>query len=239
MDSIRVVLIEDHFLTRVSIRTGLQQFHDIKVVGEAANAVMGLRMLQETKPDIAVVDIGLPDIDGIELTQRFKTHLGERVSSETKILVLTMQESEESVLAAFAAGADSYCLKDISIERLVKALWATYEGQSWIDPAIARIVLRQCQTAELQVHRNKNSKTVNIRAVDPEEDRLAQAYPLTERELEILTLIVRGHDNATLARELYISPGTIKTHIRNIFNKLCVDDRTQAAVFALRSGLVR
>lgn len=241
MDKIRVALIEDHDLTRVGIRTALQQRQEIAVVGEAANGTEGLKLLQTTQPDIAIVDIGLPDIDGIELTRQLKASQDESQAAP-KVLILTLQDNEEAVLAAFAAGADSYCMKDISFDRLLEALQVTQEGNSWIDPAIAKIVLHQTRqptepnsnTAQTPA----SSKTVAIQATEQEYTNMLEAYPLTERELEVLELIVEGFSNAAIAEKLYITVGTVKTHVRNILNKLCADDRTQAAVRALRSGLV-
>lgn len=241
MNKIRVALIEDHDLTRVGIRTALQQREEIAVVGEAANGTEGLKLLQTTQPDIAIVDIGLPDIDGIELTKQLKETETEN-SPVPKVLILTLQDNEEAVMAAFAAGADSYCMKDISFDRLLEALQVTQEGNSWIDPAIAKIVLSQTRhTPEPTSNTTQvpaSSKTVAIQATEPEYTNMLEAYPLTERELEVLQLIVEGFSNAQIAEKLYITVGTVKTHVRNILNKLCADDRTQAAVRALRSGLV-
>jgi DNA-binding NarL/FixJ family response regulator len=243
MKEIRVALIEDHDLTRVGIRTALQQRQEISVVGEAATGNDGLKLLQTIKPDIAIVDIGLPDIDGIELTRKLKASLGEDEPGP-KVLILTLQDNQEAVLAAFAAGADSYCMKDISFDRLLEALRVTSEGNSWIDPAIARIVLKQTRTATpaSAVASGESaataSKKVAIDATEAEYSQMLEAYPLTERELEVLQLIVEGYSNAAIADKLYITVGTVKTHVRNILNKLCADDRTQAAVRALRSGLV-
>ena len=245
MSKIRVALIEDHDLTRVGIRTALQQRQEIEVVGEAANASEGLQLLEKLHPDIAIVDIGLPDQDGIELTRKIKAaqEAAEETSAPpTKVLILTLRDNKEAVLAAFAAGADSYCMKDISFDNLLEALRVTHGGNAWIDPAIARIVLQQVQptpeSAEEKVDLSKDSKTVAINAADAEYDQMLAAYPLTERELEVLQLIVEGCSNAVIAEKLYITVGTVKTHVRNILNKLCADDRTQAAVRALRSGLV-
>jgi len=226
MNDIRIALIEDHDLTRVGMRTALQQKPGFRVVGEAANGTDGLRLITTARPDVAIVDIGLPDMDGIELTKRFKQAQAEG-GYETKVLILTLQDSEEVVMAAFAAGADSYCMKDVSLDQLVDALKVTREGNAWIDPAIARIVLRQSQ---------KPAKAPGIGSLAHEDD--IQSYPLTERELEVLRLIVDGHSNASIADKLFITVGTVKTHVRNILNKLCADDRTQAAVRALRTGLV-
>lgn len=238
MGEIRVALIEDHDLTRVGMRTALQQRGGVAVVGEAANATEGLKLLESAKPDVAIVDIGLPDMDGVELTRRFKQTQIETENMHTKILILTLQDNEEVVLAAFAAGADSYCMKDVSIDNLLEALRVTDEGQSWIDPAIARVVLAQARQGQPLNGESMENKTVTISAAEPEYNQIIEAYPLTERELEVLQLIVEGCSNQAIAEKLYITVGTVKTHVRNILNKLCADDRTQAAVRALRSGLV-
>jgi DNA-binding NarL/FixJ family response regulator len=236
MSEIKVALIEDHDLTRVGLRTALQRQQGIQVVGEAANAAQGLNLLETAKADVAIVDIGLPDMDGIQLTRQFRQFQAEHEDCPTKVLILTMHDSEDSVLAAFAAGADSYCMKDISIDRLREALQSTHEGNSWIDPAIASIVLRQVRVPSAA--QSLEAKTIAIQGVEPEYEQLIETAPLTERELEVLELIVAGCSNAAIAEKLYITVGTVKTHVRNILNKLCADDRTQAAVLALRSGLI-
>lgn len=241
MADIRIALIEDHDLTRVGMRTALQQRGEFQVVGEAANAGDGLKLLETTKPDVAIVDIGLPDMDGVELTRRFRKmqiEAEETGVAETKVLILTLQDDEDVVLAAFAAGADSYCMKDVSLDSLVEALKVTSEGNAWIDPAIARVVLKQARYSTPIDGLTEENKTVSISAVEPEYNQMLEAYPLTERELEVLQLIVDGCSNADIAEKLYITVGTVKTHVRNILNKLCADDRTQAAVRALRAGLV-
>lgn len=238
MSTIRVALIEDHDLTRIGIRTALQQRSEIEFLGEASTGTEGLKLLETVKPDIGIVDIGLPDMDGIELTKRFKeSQLGQE-DSPTRILVLTLQDNEDAVLAAFAAGADSYCMKTISFDNLLEAIESTSEGNAWIDPAIAKIVLKQAKLSEAAANTLAAPETVIINAAANEYSQLLEAYPLTERELEVLQLIVEGFSNATIAEKLYITVGTVKTHVRNILNKLCADDRTQAAVRALRSGLV-
>ncbi len=239
MNKIRVALIEDHDLTRVGIKTALQQRSEIEFIGEAVNGTQGLKLLETNRPDVAIVDLGLPDIDGIELTRKFKeAQSANGEGPETKILVLTLQDNEEAVLAAFAAGADSYCMKNISFDNLLEALQVTYEGNAWIDPAIARIVLKQTKTNQAAVNSAAEEKSTVTITADSEYSQLIEAYPLTERELEVLQLIVEGCSNAAIAEKLYITVGTVKTHVRNILNKLCADDRTQAAVRALRSGLV-
>ncbi len=238
MSDISIVLIEDHDLTRMGIKAALQANSELQIVGEAANATRGLKMLESMKPDVALVDIGLPDIDGIELTRRFKESQSHRGDTSTKILVLTMNHTDDTVLAAFAAGADSYYMKDTSIDKLTEAIYATHLGNSWIDPAIANIVLKQIKQETSDNSASTQSKTVKIEALSSQYEQVLETYPLTQRELEILELIVAGKSNGEIAEQLYITVGTVKTHVRNILNKLCADDRTQAAVRALRSGLV-
>ncbi|MCU0536741.1 MAG: response regulator transcription factor [Hydrococcus sp. Prado102] len=225
MSKIRVALIEDDDLTRVSLKTALQPHQEIEWVGEAINGSKGLQLLQTIQPDIAIVDIGLPDIDGIELTKQFKDSQTAN-ETQTKILILTLHDTEEEILAAFCAGADSYCMKDTSTELLLEALKATQEGNCWIDPAIARVVLSQAKKARSVQNYLSNSPIIGNNA-------------LTERELEVLQLIVDGASNADISEKLFITLGTVKTHVRKILNKLSADDRTQAAVRAIRSGLVR
>lgn len=235
MSKIRVALIEDHDLTRVGIRTALQQKEEIEIVGEAANAADGLKLLRTIQPDVAIVDIGLPDKDGIELTRELKSTAGGDELA-TKVLILTLQDNKEAVLAAFAAGADSYCMKDIKYDNLLEAVRVTHNGNAWIDPAIARIVLQQAQQNPVPDTGLPGLKTARTGEGDDED--AIDLYTLTERELEVLQLIVEGCSNALIAERLFITVGTVKTHVRNILNKLCADDRTQAAVRALRSGLV-
>ncbi|GAX35495.1 response regulator transcription factor [Nodularia sp. NIES-3585] len=237
MSKIRIALIEDHDLTRVGIRTALLQKEEVEVVGEAANAAAGLKMLKKVQPDIAIIDIGLPDKDGIELTRELKA-LSNGDDSGIKVLILTLQDNKEAVLAAFAAGADSYCMKDIKFDNLLEAVRVTYNGNAWIDPAIARIVLQQAQkNPPSRENISTDQKNILPKSESGEEEN-TDTYTLTERELEVLQLIVEGCSNALIAERLYITVGTVKTHVRNILNKLCADDRTQAAVRALRSGLV-
>jgi DNA-binding NarL/FixJ family response regulator len=238
MNPISVVLIEDHDVVRIGIRTALQQQEGIEVVGEAASGFQGLKMLETMQPDVALVDVGLPGMDGIELTRRFRAFQSEHPDCATKILILTMQGNDEVVLAAFAAGADSYCMKNIEIERLKAAVEATHQGSAWIDPAIANVVLRQLKQDTPEADLAMKRKTVSIAAVEPEYEQLLTNYPLTEREREVLECIVSGCSNIEIAEKLYITVGTVKTHVRNILEKLCANDRTEAAVRALRSGII-
>jgi DNA-binding NarL/FixJ family response regulator len=209
MNEISILLIEDHDLTRIGLRTELHSHSGFKVIGEAANATVGLKLLETMKPDVAVIDIGLPDMDGIELTRKFKRYQDETGQSQTKILILTMDNTEDAVLAAFAAGADSYYRKEISMNKFTEAVQVTFRGNSWIDPVIADVVLRKMRPRPDDDQSLVQSKTLKIE------------YPLSQRELEILELIVAGCSHGKIAETLYITVGTVKTHVRNILNKLC------------------
>ena len=228
INKIRVVVIEDHELTRIGIRTTLLQHERINVVGDAENATDGLKLLNNLQPDIAIVDISLPDKDGVQLTREIK-----RKKPEMKVLILTLHDTREAVLTAFAAGANSYCIKNIKFEKLIEAIHVTCDGHTWIDPAIAGFVLEQAQKNPLHI-----SKFVPRNSDDTLDPEMLDLYTLTEREFEILRLIVEGNSNAAIATKLYVTLGTVKAHVRNILIKVGAEDRTQAAVHALRYGLL-
>ncbi|HIK14418.1 MAG TPA: response regulator transcription factor [Leptolyngbyaceae cyanobacterium M33_DOE_097] len=234
----RIVIVEDHSLTRTGIRSSLNEQQDISVVGEADTGVAGLKLLQKTKPDLAIVDIGLPDIDGIEVVQRFRNALPPDSEVSTRFIMLTSYTQERMVLAAFAAGADSYCVKNTKFELLLEAIRMTFEGQSWIDPEIARIVLKHARQVASSLSITSEPQTVAINALDSEQVAILEADPLTNKELEVLELMVQGYTNNQIAGQLYMSLGTVKVHIRSILSKLCASDRTQAAVLAMRAGLI-
>lgn len=205
----RVVIVEDHALTRAGLRTTLEA--SFAVVGEAGDGVAGWETIARERPDVAVIDIGLPGIDGIALTQRVR---GELVG--TRVVILTMIDLEEEVIAALAAGADAYCLKSSPPEVIVDAVRIAAEGGAYFDPQIAHVVLARFAPA--------SSGTVRS--------------PLTRRETEILRHIAAGHANAEIAESLHLGLGTVKGHVRDILEKLSAADRTQAAVVALRKGYI-
>jgi two-component system, NarL family, response regulator LiaR len=240
MPDICVVIIEDHDLTRAGLNAALQRCEGLNIVGDASNGLQGLRLLETAQPDVAIVDIDLPGIDGIELVRRF--NLGEFPANrgKTKVIMLTMSKTQDSVLAAFAAGADSYCMKDLNIDRLEEVVKATHAGNPWIDSQIADIILKQVRKGNIgDKNIDKNTdKMIAIKALDPEHEKIVDQAGLTDREIGILQLIVRGYSNAEIADTLFLTVGTIKTHVRHILTKLCVDDRTHAAVLALRAGII-
>jgi two-component system, NarL family, response regulator LiaR len=208
----RVVIVEDHSLTRAGLRLALEDA-GLEVIGEAEDGVRGIDVVERLAPDVAVVDVGLPGIDGIELTRRIRT-----VKPQTRVVILTMHDLDTEVLAALAAGADAYCVKSGNPAGVVTAVKAALEGGAYFDPAIAHVVLRQAGGAG---------------AVKP-----SDLSPLSPRETEILRLIADGIGNAEIASRLSIGLGTVKGHVRDILEKLSAADRTQAAVVALRRGLI-
>jgi len=212
----RVAMIEDHSLLCTGIKNALAHKSDIQIVGEAATATDGLILLQETQPDVAIVDIGLPDFTGIELIQRFRTSKHNR--AETKFLILTGYIDEAMVFKALAAGVDSYCIKTIKNRLLLEALKTTYAGEPWLDPAIARIVLKHMQQSNLNA--------------------MLEDSPLTTQEVEVLGLIVQGHTNNSIAEKLFLSLGTVKHHVRSILSKLRANDRTEAAAIAMKARII-
>ena len=237
MRNIQAVIVEDHSLTRLGMRGALRGCDKIELVGEAASASAGLKLLQATQPDVAIIDIDLPDMSGIELIQRFRTSVKAETAARTKILILTAFTNERVVLDAFAVGADSYFVKTTKFEFLSEVVCVTAEGQPWIDSAVAHVILKQARKAVLATKLNP-CNTVTIAALAPEQATILEADPLTARELEVLELMVQGHTNNEISQTLYMSLGTVKVHIRSILNKLCANDRTQAAVLALRAGLI-
>jgi DNA-binding NarL/FixJ family response regulator len=183
----------------------------LEIVGQAEDGYLGVQAALKLKPDLVVMDIGLPRLDGIAATQQIKAAL-----PETHVVMLTSHQTDTEIIAALSSGADAYCIKGASVERLMSAIAAAVEGATYLDPQIARRVID------------------NLKPPSPS----GNAANLSQRELEVLRLMVEGLSNPEIAEKLYLSPNTIKTHVRGIMNKLSVDDRVQAAVVALRSGLV-
>jgi NarL family two-component system response regulator LiaR len=207
---IRVVIVEDHALTREGMKTALQTAFD--VVGEAADGVSGYDLVMRDRPDVAVVDLGLPGIDGIALTQRIRAE-----APGTHVVIVTMIDVEDEVLAALAAGADAYCLKSSPASTLIDAVRIASEGGAYFDPQIAHVVLARFSPRPLTA---------------------THSSPLTARESDVLRLIAEGKANTEIASTLNIGLGTVKGHIRDILEKLSAADRTQAAVVALRKGFI-
>ncbi len=207
---IKVVLADDHAVVRHGLRFMLEQRPDIQVVGECGDGARALELVTELLPDVALLDLLMPAMDGVAAAREIK-----RLVPSTQVIILTSYYDDEHIFNAIKAGALSYLLKESSPQELVEAVRAASRGESKLHPMIATRVLR-----EMQQH-----------SQSPLND-------LTPRELEVLTRIARGRSNHEIAQELVISEPTVRTHMANILSKLHLTDRTQAAIYALQQHLV-
>jgi two-component system, NarL family, response regulator LiaR len=208
--AITVVLVEDHALTRTGLRTALEASGDVRVLAEAGDGISAEPLIVRERPQVAIVDIGLPGRDGVALTRAIKTEV-----PQTHVVILTMHELDDEVLAALSAGADAYCVKSSDASTVIDAVRIVAGGGAYFDPRIAHVVLRRLGAPSPQ----------------PSTDS-----PLTPRELDVLRLIADGIGNQEIGERLHIGLGTVKGHIRDILEKLSANDRTQAAVNAMRRG---
>lgn len=211
---ISVLIVDDHEIVRRGIRAFLETQQDFIVVGEAGSGEQAIEMALNLVPDIVLMDLILPGMDGVESTRRIKS-----LSPRTQIVVLTSYHEDEHIFPALKAGATAYILKDIRMDRLAEALHKAVNGEVTLHPRVAARVLQ------------------NIRG-----EREGEPNPyteLTEREMEVLKLLANGLSNSRIAEQLFISENTVKGHISNILSKLHLADRTQAAAFAWREGIVR
>ena len=215
IEDVRVVVVDDHDLFRTGLKNLLEE-QGVNVVGEAPNGQTAIRLVSDLAPDVVVMDLNMPGLTGVETTRQ----LGG-IAPLTRVVVLTISADDDDVMDAVLAGACGYLLKDSSIQDLITGIRAAAAGESLISPQIASKVLQR-----LRSQSSNEDAAATIRA------------ELSDREIEVLKLIANGKDNAQIARELFISPKTVKNHISNILMKLQIDNRIQAAVYAVRSGIV-
>ena len=219
-DVVSVVIVEDYKLTRVGLKSTLNEYKHINVVGEAEDATIGISMIERLKPDVVLMDLGLPGMNGLEATMKIK-----EMGLKSKVIILTSHERSEEVIAALGSGANAYCLKDISPETLSEVIKNVSEGACWVDPGVSSFAL------------NFFPKPENVSLIQSSEVQDARAQ-LTERELEVLKHLVKGKSNTEIAKELIVSVHTAKAHVCSILQKLCVDDRVQAAVKAIKENII-
>jgi DNA-binding NarL/FixJ family response regulator len=215
IDELSVLLVDDHDLFRTGLKNLLEE-QGVHVVGEAPNGQTALRLAAELAPDVVIMDLNMPGLSGVETTR----HL-TGIAPLVRVVVLTISIDDDDVMDAVMAGACGYLLKDSSIDDLIAGIRAAAAGESLISPQIAAKVLQR-----LRSQGKSEDAAETIRA------------ELSDREVEVLKLIANGKDNAQIASELFISPKTVKNHISNILMKLQIDNRIQAAVYAVRSGIV-
>ena len=214
-DAPRVLIVDDHDLFRTGLRNLLED-QGVNVVGEASTGEEAVRAVRQTAPDVVVMDLNMPGMSGVEATRHITAD-----APLTRVVVLTISDQDSDVMNAILAGACGYLLKDSSIQDLMRGISSAAVGESLISPHIAAKVLQRVRAST-----TLPDAAETIRA------------ELSDREIEVLKLIANGRDNADIAGELHISPKTVKNHISNILMKLQIDNRIQAAVYAVRSGLV-
>ena len=218
--TIRVLLVDDQPLLRTGFRMILEAESDLVVVGEAGDGQQALEQVRALQPDVVLMDIRMPRMDGVEATRRIA---GPGRDGPAKVLVLTTFDLDEYVVEALRAGASGFLLKDVPAEELVQAIRVVADGAAMLAPSVTRRLLDMYATR-----------------LPSGEDAPPQALgSLTEREVEVLRLVARGLSNAEIAAELFVSETTVKTHVGHVLTKLRLRDRVQAAVYAYESGLVR
>ena len=223
MAPVKVMIVEDYKLTRVGLRCALNQHEDIEVINEAENAEDVLKMIEQKAPDVVIMDLGLPDMNGLEATMKIMEK--KKKKKDIKVIILTSHDREEEVIASLGAGATGYCMKDIDPDTLADVIKQVNQGACWLDPNV-------CKTALKIFPRPENTQLIYKQETKDDKGHL------TEREQEVLRLLVKGKSNTEIASELIVSVHTAKAHVCSILQKLCVDDRVQAAVKAIKEGLV-
>lgn len=219
-----MLVVEDHEITRVGLKLTLKQAPEIELVGEASDGKQAVDLAISLQPNVVLMDIGLPVIDGIEATAQIK-----KAVSGTRIIMLTSHDNDRDIFAALGAGADGYCLKETATKQLVLAIKTVADGAGWLDPGIATKVLRASVMAGLPAATTAGAEAPKQATTGPR---------LSQREIDVLRLVVNGLSNQAIAETLFLSVETVKTHMRRIMEKLAVSDRTQAAVKAMRENLI-
>lgn len=227
-----LLIVDDSELTRMNFKAllALESQGQLQVVGEAQNGLEALELAQTLQPDVVLMDVGMPIMDGVKATQQLKASYPDLC-----IVMLTSREEEDTIVDSFRAGARSYCLKETEPKELVSIIQRSYQGGSWIDPKIARFLVAQLMQPAVA----NAPPASNLPEKQGRHSSEAMAWVnLSERELEVLSLMCQGSSNARIAEQLCISMNTVKTHSKNIYQKLGVDDRTSAVLQALKEGLV-
>ncbi len=214
MDKIKIMLVEDHVLVREGTKELLERQPDLQIVAEAGDGEEAIQLADRYRPDVVVMDIELPKVNGIEATKRIKAS-----NPGITILALTAYDNDQYVFALLGVGAAGYLLKDVSTSELIQAIRAVHAGESVLHPVVARRVIDYFAQSRIK-H-------------DSDQELLS---PLTEREMEVLRLASKGMTNREIAKELTLSVRTVQVHLSNIFGKLEVGSRTEAVLYALRQG---
>lgn len=213
-EPITILLVDDHSVVRIGLAAYFGTLPDFEVIGEAGSGAEAVQLVEEHAPDVVLMDLLMPGMDGVEATRQIKKR-----SPRTQVIVLTSHHDDEHIFPAIRAGALSYLLKDIDPDDLADAVRQAHDGEAVLNPRVATRMIQEMQGAR--------------------EEKINPFTELTDRELEVLRLIASGKSNQEIADELVISEKTVKSHVSNLLNKLHLSDRTQAAVYAWREGIVR
>ena len=214
--ALRILIVEDDPIMCLGLKQLLSSQPHKSVVGTAEDGDLGVKAALSLKPDLVLIDMGMPHLDGIAATQQIKAAL-----PQTRILMLTSHTADTEIIAALSSGADAYCVKGIDFDKLLTAIATVQSGATYLDTQIAQKIINYLPT-NLSKQTNQNT-----------------SEQLSKRELEVLEFIVEGYSNPEIGKQLNLSTNTVKTYVRSIMNKLMVSDRVQAAVTALRSGIVQ
>lgn len=215
MEKYNILIVEDHALTRFALLTSLKEENFTNEIFEAENAVNAYKILAENKVDLVLMDLGLPVVDGVRASFEIKTKY-----PDIKIIVITSHNNEEEIEGCLDAGINAYCSKDIKPEKLIELIKDVMEGSLWYDPTASKILMKKTS----KINKNDEQETQN-------------KYNLTSKEMKVLFLLAEGNSNLEIARKMNISINTTKVHMCSILQKLSVDDRTQAAIKAIRENL--
>lgn len=223
MGKYRILIVEDHALTRFGLKTAFET-DDSYEIFEAPNAKKGIETADKKNIDVVIMDLGLPDMNGIEAASLIK-----QKHPEVKVVILSSHEQKEDVIKSIKAGASAYCTKDVDPEKLIEIVNSVIKGAAWFDPKVAQYILNAAISTETSAEKTQKA--------EPETEKNSDTN-LTAREKQVLSLIVEGLSNNDIAKKLEVSINTTKAHVCNILQKLAVNDRTQAAIKAIKDNII-
>jgi DNA-binding NarL/FixJ family response regulator len=243
-----LVLVDDHEIVRIGLKLLLNSWSDIQVVGEGSDGIEAVELVREKNPDVVLMDLGMPKIDGIESARKIR-----EFNKSVRIIMLTSHSDVKDILASLSAGVNGYCLKDVDGERLRRAIWSVVDGDVWLDARATKevVVMATGENVPISQHKSAGESEPKLAPVGNFERKtpvvpvpvtaISDRGPyesLSAREVEVLALLVEGLTNREIGERLFITRDTVKTHIRHIMEKLAASDRTDAAVKAIRHKIV-
>lgn len=246
MTKLKVVLVDDHEIVRIGLNLIFKSWADVEVVGEGSNGQEAIDLVREKTPDVVLLDLGMPKIDGITAARKIR-----EFDKDVRIIMFTAHSDVRDILAALSAGVNGYCLKDVDGERLRRAIWSVVDGDVWLDARATRDVISMVGSGKMPADQFEKNGEQRDRAAAKQKEPVAVAQvpvlaaggqgpyeALSAREVEVLSLLVEGLTNKEIGERLHITRDTVKTHIRHIMEKLAASDRTDAAVKAIRHKIV-